>query len=164
MRIPTGVSKEWEHERTCHVCEVWSSPFVAKTQWIYKMWGESYAGARHPQRPHGCPLETGFQLWVKMETINSVYQWISRGGHFGGVESRGREISYKAISFFCFFFCCCFVFCLFAFSRAAPAAYRDSQARGLIGAVAAVLRHSHSSARSKPTEKGQGSNPQPHGS
>ena len=33
-----------------------------------------------------------------------------------------------------FFF---FFFCLFAFSRAAPAAYEYSQARGLIGAVAA---------------------------
>jgi len=29
-----------------------------------------------------------------------------------------------------------FFFCLFAFSRAAPAAYGDSQARGRIGAVA----------------------------
>ena len=32
-----------------------------------------------------------------------------------------------------------FYFCLFAFSRAAPAAYGGSQARGLIGAVAAGL-------------------------
>ena len=31
------------------------------------------------------------------------------------------------------------LFCLFAFSRAAPAAYGGSQARGLIGAVAAGL-------------------------
>ena len=35
----------------------------------------------------------------------------------------------------------CFVFCLF---RATPAAYGGSQARGLIGAVATGLRHSHS--------------------
>ena len=35
-----------------------------------------------------------------------------------------------------------FFFCLFAFSRAAPAAYGGSQARGLIGVVAAGLRHS----------------------
>jgi len=33
-----------------------------------------------------------------------------------------------------------FVFCLF---RAAPAAYGGSQARGLIGTVAASLHHSH---------------------
>ena len=53
--------------------------------------------------------------------------------------------------FFCslfFFFCFVFVFGLFAISRAAPVAYGDSQAKGLVGAVAS----------------GQGSNPQPHGS
>ena len=59
-------------------------------------------------------------------------------------------------------------------------AYGGSQARGLIGAVAAGLRHSHSNARSKPslqptpqltatpdpspTERDQGMNLQPHGS
>ena len=73
-----------------------------------------------------------------------------------------------------------FFFCLFAISRAAPAAYGGSQARGRIGAVAAGLRHSHSNAVSElrlqptpqltatpdrlPTEQGQGPNPQPHGS
>ena len=41
-------------------------------------------------------------------------------------------------------------FCLFAFSRAAPMAHGGSQGRGLIGAVAASLHHSHSNARSKP--------------
>ena len=39
-------------------------------------------------------------------------------------------------------------FCLFAFSRATPAEYGGSQARGLIGAVATDLRHSHSNAGS----------------
>ena len=43
-----------------------------------------------------------------------------------------------------------FFFCLFAFSWAAPAAYRDSQARGPIGAVASALHHSHSNPRSEP--------------
>ena len=38
-------------------------------------------------------------------------------------------------------------FCLF---EAAPMAYGGSQARGLIGAVAAGLRHSHSNTRSEP--------------
>ena len=37
-----------------------------------------------------------------------------------------------------------FFFGLFAFSRAVPAAYGGSQARGLIGATAAGLHHSHS--------------------
>ena len=42
-----------------------------------------------------------------------------------------------------------FVFC-FGLSRAAPAAYGGSQARGQIGAVAASIHHSHSNARSEP--------------
>ena len=69
---------------------------------------------------------------------------------------------------------------LFIFSRATPAAYGGSQARILIGAIAAGLRHSHSNVGSEPclqptpqlmatpdhqtTEQGQGSNPQHHGS
>jgi len=71
-----------------------------------------------------------------------------------------------------------FFLCLFAFSRAAPVAYGGSQARGLIGAVAASLHQSHSNLGSElhlqptpqltatpdpqPTDRGQGSNPQPH--
>ena len=71
-------------------------------------------------------------------------------------------------------------FCLFAFLRAAPAAYGGSQARGRIVAVAASLRYSNSNVGSEPhlrptpqliampdpqpTEPGQGSNLQPHGS
>ena len=43
-----------------------------------------------------------------------------------------------------------FFFCLFAFSRPAPAAYEDSQARGPIGAVAIGLRQSCSNAGSEP--------------
>ena len=38
----------------------------------------------------------------------------------------------------------------FSFFRAAPMAYGGSRARGLIGAVAAGLGHSHSNTRSKP--------------
>ena len=44
----------------------------------------------------------------------------------------------------------CIYFCLFAFSRAAPVAYGGSQARDLIGAVAAGLHQSHSNTRSEP--------------
>ena len=40
-------------------------------------------------------------------------------------------------------------FCLFAISWAAPWAYGGSQARGLIRAVAASLRQSHSNSRSE---------------
>ena len=39
---------------------------------------------------------------------------------------------------------------LFLCFRAAPAAHGGSQAKGLIGAAAAGLHHSHSKARSKP--------------
>ena len=74
-----------------------------------------------------------------------------------------------------------FYFLVFlSFYRAVPTAYGDSQARGLIGAVAAGLHHSDSNTRSKPslrptpqltatlapltTKRGQGSNLYPHGS
>ena len=43
-----------------------------------------------------------------------------------------------------------FYFCLFAISWAAPAAYRGSQARGRIGAIAASLHQSHSITGSQP--------------
>ena len=43
-----------------------------------------------------------------------------------------------------------FFFCLFAFSWATPAVYGGSQARGLIGAVAAGLGQSHSKGGSEP--------------
>ena len=49
-----------------------------------------------------------------------------------------------------FFVCLVFVFCLFAFSRATPAAYGGSQARGPVGAVVAGLRQSHSNTGSEP--------------
>ena len=73
--------------------------------------------------------------------------------------------------------CACFFF--FGPFRAAPMAYRGSQARGRIRTAAASLHHRHSHARSKPclwptpqlmatldtlpTEQGQGSNLCPHG-
>ena len=72
------------------------------------------------------------------------------------------------------------VFFLFLLLRAAGMAYGISQARGPIKATAAGLHHSYSNARSQlhlqptpqltatpdpqPTKRGQGSNPQPHGS
>ena len=43
-----------------------------------------------------------------------------------------------------------YFFCLFAMSRATPVACGDSQARGLIGTVAAGLQDSHRNARSEP--------------
>ena len=49
-----------------------------------------------------------------------------------------QELKFKKISF-----------CLFVFPRAAPTAYGDSQAKGLIRPVAAGLHHSHSDAGSE---------------
>ena len=73
------------------------------------------------------------------------------------------------------FFSFLFFFVFLPFPWAAPAAYGGSQARGLIRAVAASLHHSHSNTGSttpqltatpdrQPTEQGQGTNLQPHGS
>ena len=50
------------------------------------------------------------------------------------------------LSFYFFFYFCC----LLSFFRAIPAAYGVSQASGLIGAVAAGLRQSHSTMGSEP--------------
>ena len=73
-----------------------------------------------------------------------------------------------------------FLFLFLSFFRAKTMAYESSQAQGPIRAVASGLHHSHSNTRSEPhlqptpqltatpdpspTERGQGSNPQPHGS
>ena len=86
----------------------------------------------------------------------------------------------RAFNPFTFKMMCMFFFFPLVFSRAAPAAYGGSQDRDLIGAVAAHPHHSHSNAGFKPcpqptpqliatpdpqpTEQGQGSNLQPHGS
>ena len=72
------------------------------------------------------------------------------------------------------------IFFVFVFLGAAPMAYGGSQARVRIGAVASGPCHRHSNTSSKPrlqptpqltvmldpqpTERAQGSNPQPHGS
>ena len=57
--------------------------------------------------------------------------------------------------FFClfwvvFFVLFCFLFLVFSLYRAALETHGGSQARGLIGAIAANLRQSHSNTRSKP--------------
>ena len=46
--------------------------------------------------------------------------------------------------------CVCVCVCVRAISRATPMAYGGSQARGLIGAVAINLHHSHSNVGSEP--------------
>ena len=61
----------------------------------------------------------------------------------GARPGEGRSLLTRIqLEVFCFCFCC--VFLLF---RATLAAYGGSQARGLIGAIAASLCHSHSNVR-----------------
>ena len=68
-----------------------------------------------------------------------------------------------------------YLFIYFLSFRATPTAHGGSQVRGPTGAVASLLRQSHSNTKSKPhlqqlvampdpypTERGQGSNPRPH--
>ena len=45
---------------------------------------------------------------------------------------------------------CLFVFLFFCLFRAAPVVYRDSQARGRIGAMGTGLHLSHSNTKSEP--------------
>ena len=89
---------------------------------------------------------------------------------------KGDSLNLSFIYLFIYLFII-FVFCLF---RAAPAAHGGSQARGPLGAVASRLHHDHSNEESEPhlrptpqptatpdpqpTERGQGLNPQAHGS
>ena len=58
-------------------------------------------------------------------------------------KSQNKEEIQKSVMWL--FFVCLF----FVFSRAAPMAHGDSQARGLIRAVAISLHQSHSNARSE---------------
>ena len=70
---------------------------------------------------HGCELQFKSQTWLRSGVVMAV----------------AVAGSYSSDFFFFFFF------------RAALAAYGGSQARGLIGAIAAGLHHSHSNARSE---------------
>ena len=82
----------------------------------------------------------------------------------------------QAVKFISYFGLCFWSFCLF---RATPMVYGGSQAKGPIGAGAVGLHHSHSNTGyelrlrpipqltatpdPQPTERGQGSNQEPHG-
>ena len=88
-------------------------------------------------------------VFLSHQEVISYIQGSSLGCQ-GAYVIQFRKISsnmVKCIKCWFFFFFFFFVFCLF---RAIPAAYGESQARGLIRAVAAGLYHSHSIARSEP--------------
>jgi len=72
-------------------------------------------------------------------------RWVNDSTLFS--QSSGLEVKAQGIRRFRMFL---FVFVFFFFFRAAPTAYGGSQAKGRIGAAAAGLHHSHSSARLKP--------------
>ena len=71
----------------------------------------------------------------------------------GGIKGK-KELWFLMTVFKIFIMVVCFFYfsfiLFFCLSRAVPAAYGGSQARGLIGAVAASLRQSHSNTRSEP--------------
>ena len=77
-------------------------------------------------------------------TVNSLR--VGAGPTYLRVHGDSLSGAGKVLMSLFFFF---FFFCLFSFFRAAPSAYGGFQARGLIGAVAAGLHHSHSSMASE---------------
>ena len=68
--------------------------------------------------------------------------FIQTESQIGGHEGLGN----RELLIFLFLFL--FLFFLFVFLRFTPAAYGGSQARSLIGAIAASLRYSHSNTKS----------------
>ena len=125
-------------------------------------------------RQHGWAPQGDQEDWAAGTLISQAPRPLERdtpGQRFGD------DLTQQGIVIFFFFF---FFSVFLPFSRVTPAAHGGSQARGLIGVVAASLHQSHSNARSEPllrptpqlmampdpqpTEQGQGSNPKPHGS
>ena len=77
----------------------------------------------------------------------NIFAYYKVLGEQGACNLCSRESSpiYLIIIFYFFIF-----ICLSVFSRAVPVAYKGSQARGLIGAVAIGLYQSHSNVGSEP--------------
>ena len=67
--------------------------------------------------------------------------WLGHGAHL-----LGQTVRSCCEGSFCLFI---YLFIYFVFFGATPAAYGGAQARGLIGAEATGLHHSHSNARSE---------------
>ena len=78
-----------------------------------------------------------------MCTDNTIYIYCKQQYKISEYDLPGQLIKLQTQNEKCNFF---FLSCLF---RATPTAYGGFQARGLIGAVAAGLHHSHSNAGSK---------------
>ena len=93
----------------------------------------------HPARIPLLSLSSSLLFYLVMSR-NSCHYW-----------SLGSSASVRLLFCVSHLSCRCvfFFFCLFAISWAAPIAYEGSQARGLIGAVAASLHQGDSNAGSK---------------
>ena len=72
----------------------------------------------------------------RLKTQATVWTGAAAASHSHNHSNARSTACGKAWSFI-------YLFCLFAFSRATPAAYGGSPARGLIGAIAASLDQSH---------------------
>ena len=88
---------------------------------------------------------------------NELLQLIERSekkGYDGSPYASPRSNNNQHFATFALSVLCCVLFLFvcfgFVFSRTTPSAYGESQAGGLIGAVATGLPHSHSNAGSEP--------------
>ena len=90
-----------------------------------------------PHLSDGLVLVFLFQAFTTFLCLYGMVWYAEHYGHREKVEKR------RQTSFF-------FFFGLFAFSGIAPSAYGDSQARGLIGAIAIGLHQIHSNTGSEP--------------
>ena len=82
-------------------------------------------------------------LWCRLAAAALIQSLAWELSFAAGMALKKKDYQPPNWFFFCFF-------CFFVFSRAAPSACGGSQARGLIGAVAASLRHRHGNAGSEP--------------
>ena len=95
----------------------------------------------------GCKVDTQFLFPLPQVYFYVVTLSIENLSLFVHLFSVISQVStYVQVWFFFFFFFFFLVFCLF---RPTPAAYGGSQARGLIRAAVANLRHSHNNTGSK---------------
>ena len=85
----------------------------------------------------------GSVMHIFMHVCIFFFRFFSITGYYKILNSFIQDTEY-------FYFYLFIYFCLFRLFRAVPAAHGDSQARGLIGAVATGLCQSHSNMGSEP--------------
>ena len=115
-------------------------------------WGPTYPGERTSfWRLWRAPGSLGRDLvtWAASGLVASV-GFLEVGAVFSFWSASYLAASFPLISSLYLSKSRRLIFFVCLFFRAAPAAYGDSHARGLIGATAASLHHSHSNDRSEP--------------